>query len=66
MKHVYKGHSREPENVHFMRSCPLPVYADSNYMQYSLMGKMKLSFIDSDLLYAGLTVSQLLINVHIG
>ena len=30
------------------------------------MGKMKLSFIDSDLLYAGLTVSQLLINVHIG
>jgi hypothetical protein len=32
VKPVYKGHSREPENVPFMSSCPL-------YMHYSLMGK---------------------------
>jgi hypothetical protein len=24
---VYKGHSREPENVAFMSSCPLKLYA---------------------------------------
>ena len=39
---VYKGHSREPENVAFMSSCPL--YTGYNYMHYSLMGKMRLSF----------------------
>ena len=32
VKPVYKGHSREPENVPFMSSCPLYIY-------YSLMGK---------------------------
>jgi hypothetical protein len=52
VKQVYKGHSREPENVPFMSRCPL--YTDQNYMHlYSLMGKMRLFFIDSDLLYRG-------------
>ena len=41
----------EPENVAFMSSCPL--YTDYNYMYYSLIGKMRLPFIDSDLLYRG-------------
>jgi len=50
VKPVYKGQSREPENVSFMSSCPLYT---GNYMQYSLMGKMRLPFIDSDLLYRG-------------
>ena len=39
----------EPENVTFMTSCPF-IYR-LKYMHYSLMGKMRLSFIDSDLLY---------------
>ena len=46
VKLVYKGHSREPENVVFMSSCPL--YTGQNYMHYLLMGK-----IDNDLLYRG-------------
>jgi hypothetical protein len=37
IRHVYKGHSREPENMGFMSSCPL--YTGSNCMHYSLMGK---------------------------
>jgi len=48
VKSVYKGHSKEPENVAFMSSWPL--YTGSNYMHYSLMGKMTLPFFDSDLL----------------
>jgi hypothetical protein len=52
VKQVYKGHSREPENVPFMSRCPL--YTGQNYMHlYSLMRKMRLFFIDSDLLYGG-------------
>jgi hypothetical protein len=57
MKHVntvnpvYKGHSREPENVPFMSSCPL--YTGLNYIHYPSMEKMRLPFIDSDLLYRG-------------
>jgi hypothetical protein len=43
---VYKSHSREPENVTFMSTCPL--YTGHNYMHYSLMEKR-----DSDLLYRG-------------
>ena len=39
VKPVYKGHTREPENVAFMSSCPS--YAGENYMRYSLMGKMR-------------------------
>ena len=50
-KLVFRGHSRELENVAFMNSCPL--YTGQNYIQYSLMGKMRMSFIDSDLLYRG-------------
>ena len=46
---VYNRHSREPENVPFMNSCPL--YTGKNYMYYSLMGKIRLSFVDSELLY---------------
>ena len=48
---VYKGHSREPAIVPFMSSFPL--YTGNNYMHNSLMGKMRLPFIDSDLLYRG-------------
>ena len=51
VKPVYRGHSRELENVAFMNSCPL--YTGQNYIQYSLIGKMRTSFIDSDLLYRG-------------
>ena len=40
-----KGQSREPEK------CLL--YTGLNYIHYSLRGKMRLSFIDSDLLYRG-------------
>lgn len=36
LKHVYKGHSMEQENVPFIGSCPL--YAGWNYRHYSLMG----------------------------
>jgi hypothetical protein len=43
VKPGYIGHSREPENVTFMSSCPL--YRGLNYMNYSLMGEMRLSFI---------------------
>ena len=49
VKPVYKGHSREPENVAFMSSSTL--YTGKYYVHYSLMGKMRLPFIDSDLLY---------------
>jgi len=48
---VYKCHSKEPENVAVMSSCHL--YAGYNYCTISLMGKMRLPFIDSDLLYSG-------------
>ena len=41
----------EQGNMAFMNSCPL--YSGNNYMHYSLMRKMKLPFIDSDLLYRG-------------
>ena len=51
VKPVYKGHSREPENVAFMSSYSL--YTGKNYMHYSLMGKLRLPFIKSDLLYRG-------------
>ena len=42
VKPVYKGHSRVAENV--------PVYKGFNYIHYSLLGKISLPFIDSDLL----------------
>jgi len=48
---IFKGHSKKPENVAFMSSCRL--YTGQNYMHYSLMGKMRLPFIDRDLLYRG-------------
>ena len=51
VKPVYKGHSRESENMSFMSSCPL--YTGQYYMPCSLMGKMRLPFIDSDLLFRG-------------
>jgi hypothetical protein len=37
--------------VDFISSCPL--YIGYNNMQYSLIEKMRLPFIDSDLLYRG-------------
>jgi len=51
VKPVYKGHSRELENMASMSSCPL--YTGLNSMHYSSMGKMRLLFIDSILLYRG-------------
>jgi hypothetical protein len=45
VKSVYKGQSRETEK------CLL--YTGLNYIHYSLRGKMRLPFIDSDLLYRG-------------
>jgi hypothetical protein len=51
VKSIYKGHSWEYENVAFMSRYPL--YTGSNCTCYSLMGKTRLSFIDSDLLYRG-------------
>ena len=48
VKPVCKGHSREPENETFISNCPL--YTGSNYMHYSLMGEMRLIFIDIYLL----------------
>jgi hypothetical protein len=48
IKPVYKGHSREPENMTSINSCPL--YTSQNYMHHPLMGQIILSFIDSDLL----------------
>jgi len=41
-----KGHSKEPENVAFISSFPL--YTGKYYVHCSLMGKMRLPFIDSD------------------
>jgi len=49
VKPVYEDHSREPENMSFMSSCPL--YTGKDYMHFSLMGKMRLPFIDSELPY---------------
>jgi hypothetical protein len=49
VKTVYKGHSRESENVSFMSSCTLY----TGYTHYSLKGKMRLPFIEGDLLYRG-------------
>jgi hypothetical protein len=49
VKYVYKGHSREHENVAIMSSCPLHI--GYNYMHYSLMGKSSLPFIECDLIY---------------
>ena len=37
-KPVYKSHSREPEDVAFMCSCPLNT--GWNFIHYSLMGKI--------------------------
>jgi hypothetical protein len=49
--YIYKGHSKEPESVLFMSSCPL--FTGLDYMHYSLKGKIRLFFIDRDLLYRG-------------
>ena len=62
IKPVYKGHSRGPEDVAFMISCPL--YTGSNYMHYSLMGKMRLTFTNSDLLYLEVPMIILVLKLH--
>ena len=51
VKPVYKGHLRLHENVSFMSSCPLKY----RLKLYALLinGKMRLSFMDSDLLFRG-------------
>ena len=49
VKPVYKGHS-----MSFMGICSL--YTGYNYVHYSLVGKMRLPFIDSDLLYGGVSL----------
>ena len=51
VKPVYKGHSMEPANVPVMSSCPL--YTRLELYELFINGKMRLSFIDSDLLYRG-------------
>ena len=51
VKAVFKGHPEEPENVAFMSCCLL--YTGYDCIHYSLIGKMKLPFIDSDLIYRG-------------
>ena len=51
LKPVYKGHSSKAENVPIMSSCLL--YAGQYYLEYSLIGKMRLLFIESGLLYRG-------------
>jgi len=43
----------EPENMPFMGICSL--YTGYDYTYYSLIVKMRLSFIDSDLLHSGVT-----------
>jgi hypothetical protein len=57
VKPVYKGHSGEPENMTFMSSCYIQVKIKCTTL-YSLMGKMRLSFIDSDLLCRGALYRQ--------
>jgi hypothetical protein len=44
---VYKGHSRDPEIVPFVSSCPL--YTGQNYIHCSLIRKKRPLFIDSDM-----------------
>jgi histidinol phosphatase-like PHP family hydrolase len=44
---VYKGHSRDPEIVPFVSSCPL--YTGQNYIHCSLIRKKRHLFIDSDM-----------------
>ena len=46
----------EPQIVPFLSCCSL--YTGYNCMRYSLMGKMRLSFIDSDLLYKNAAVYE--------
>jgi hypothetical protein len=49
---LYKGHWREPENVIFMKSCLLCTSSKCiTVCVIHYMEKMKLPFIDSDLLY---------------
>ena len=50
------------EDVAFMISCPL--YTGSNYMHYSLMGKMRLTFTNSDLLYLEVPMVILVLKLH--
>ena len=52
---VYKGHSREHESEAFVSSCPL--YTGGNHALF-INWKMKLPFIDSDLLYRGVLYRQ--------
>jgi hypothetical protein len=56
VKPVYKGHSRESENVALMSSCPFQ-YRLKSYVLF-INGKMRLPFIDSDLLYRGALLRQ--------
>jgi hypothetical protein len=52
VKPLYKGHWREPENVIFMKSCLLCTGSKCiTVCVIHYMEKMKLPFIDSDLLY---------------
>jgi hypothetical protein len=53
VKPAYNGHAMEPEHMPFISICSLYTYYDYTY--YSLIVKMRLSFIDSDLLHSGVT-----------
>ena len=56
VKPVYKDHSRKSENVAFMSSCPFQ-YRLKSYVLF-INGKMRLPFINSDLLYRGALYKQ--------
>jgi len=53
IKPVYKAHSREPENVAFIEQLPFIFRFELNALFINGNNIMRLSFIDSDLLYRG-------------
>jgi hypothetical protein len=50
VKPAYKGHAMKPANMPFMSICSL--HTGYEYTYYSLIVKMRLFFIDSDLLHS--------------
>lgn len=52
VKTGFTGHSRKSGNVPIMSNYSLyAIYKYKMYVHYSIMGKIRLSFVDSDLLY---------------
>jgi hypothetical protein len=44
VKPVYKGHSREPENVVFMSSCPLYTGLNYNWLLWTMICYIEVTF----------------------